>query len=149
MQFQGDYYIMIKPDGVARPFKVLCKMFNNSGKRLGIGYSFICLCVNCSFVVVLSLLLCFVLFYCSTVAVSDSVDEICYISFFFILNCLLFILLLFVVSTLVCFCAFLWQLTYEWILFVSCMLYVLERARTHARTHPPVSYTHLTLPTRR
>ncbi|KAL8569162.1 hypothetical protein ACOMHN_020289 [Nucella lapillus] len=31
MQFQGDYYIMIKPDGIARPFKVLCKIFNNSG----------------------------------------------------------------------------------------------------------------------
>nr|KAG5708109.1 hypothetical protein BaRGS_002845 [Batillaria attramentaria] len=31
MQFQGDYYIMIKPDGVAHPFKVLCTMFNNSG----------------------------------------------------------------------------------------------------------------------
>ena len=93
MQFQGDYYIMIKPDGVARPFKVLCKMFNNSGKRLGIGYSFICVCVNCSFVVVLSLLLCFVLFYCSTVAVSDSVDEIYLLYFFFLffLNCLLFL----------------------------------------------------------
>ncbi|KAK7087986.1 fibrinogen-like protein 1 [Littorina saxatilis] len=31
MQFQGDYYIMIKPDGVAHPFKVLCKIYNNSG----------------------------------------------------------------------------------------------------------------------
>lgn len=31
MQFQGDYYIMIKPDGVLQPFKALCKMLNNSG----------------------------------------------------------------------------------------------------------------------
>ncbi|XP_025091565.1 angiopoietin-related protein 1-like, partial [Pomacea canaliculata] len=31
MQFQGDYYIMIKPDGITRPFRVLCQTLNNSG----------------------------------------------------------------------------------------------------------------------
>ncbi|XP_050407983.1 fibrinogen-like protein 1 [Patella vulgata] len=31
MKFKGDYYIMIKPDGLDKPFKAHCKVFNNSG----------------------------------------------------------------------------------------------------------------------
>ncbi|KAK3597192.1 hypothetical protein CHS0354_003692 [Potamilus streckersoni] len=31
MQFLGDYYIIVKPAGATKPFKVLCKIFNHSG----------------------------------------------------------------------------------------------------------------------
>ncbi|KAL3858451.1 hypothetical protein ACJMK2_013042 [Sinanodonta woodiana] len=31
MQFLGDYYLMVKPTGATKPFKVLCKIFKNAG----------------------------------------------------------------------------------------------------------------------
>lgn len=32
MKYEGDYYIKIKPDKAKKPFKVLCKVVNGTGK---------------------------------------------------------------------------------------------------------------------